>query len=167
MEGWFGPMNKMAIAHQRWMRSSIIKAWRDRTRTIQVLADLVCGWAAADETTIHLDVVAFRNVQQLDARTTVLADKRIMELPTETKLSWIARSLGVATRQARISGRLRSPKDLSSCFPGIRSGRMISHCIRQPLTRKSLHSMHSWKAAATLNGSFSRLLEVMIGYLGR
>jgi len=75
-------MNRMAIAHQRWMRSPIIKAWRDRTRTIQVLADLVCAWAAADETTIHLDVVAFRNVQPLDARTTVLADKRIMEVPT-------------------------------------------------------------------------------------
>ena len=111
-------MNRMAIAHQRWMRSPIIKAWRDRTRTIQVLADLVCAWAAADETTIHLDVVAFRNVQQLDARMTVLADKRIMEVPTETKLSWIARSLGVATRQARISGRLRSPKDLEQLFPG-------------------------------------------------
>jgi len=75
-------MNQMAIAHQRWMRSPRMKAWCYRTRTIQVLADLVCGWAAADETTIYLDVVAFRNVQPLDARTTVLADKRIMEVPT-------------------------------------------------------------------------------------
>jgi len=75
-------MNQMAITHQRWMRSPRMKAWCYRTRTIQVLADLVCGWAAADETTIYLDVVAFRNVQPLDARTTVLADKRIMEVPT-------------------------------------------------------------------------------------
>src|SRR5215469_15006934 len=107
----------MASAHQISLRSPIIKAWRDGTRTIQVLADLVRGWTAKTGIPIRLDVITFRNAQQLDARTAVLVDRKIKELPKETKLGRIARRVGIASGQARISGQLRSPTDLEQLFP--------------------------------------------------
>jgi hypothetical protein len=62
-------------------------------------------------------VITFQNAQQLEVRTAVLMDRKIRELPKETKLSRIARRVGIASGQARISGQLRSPNDLEQLFP--------------------------------------------------
>src|SRR5215510_8612693 len=107
----------MASSRQRLLRTPIAKAWRDSTRTIQVLAELVRCWTEETEVPIHLDVVTFRNAQQLDARVAALIDVTIRELPKTTKLSRIARYFGIASGRAWFSGRLRNPNDLEQLFP--------------------------------------------------